>query len=166
MKNDDDLLYKHVPTGMSNVHYRNLNRLFHQFQYYRSGMLVNTYSDLPKNKLIIDMTAIEEMEAKYPVIADEFKNIQAEQYELFSRKMLDYGPGNINMGSELVTDEEKRFSLHAVWIRMWDKMNRLKNLVILNTTSFIKDESIEDTYKDLGNYSIISLIVKRGKWKK
>lgn len=105
------------------------------------------------------------LETEFPLIAEEFKKIQKEQYELFSRKMVSYGKGNISMGTELKTQEEVKFSLTSIWIRLHDKMNRLKNLVVFGKTNTVEDESIEDTYKDISNYAIISLIVKRGLWK-
>jgi hypothetical protein len=47
-----------------------------------------------------------------------------------------------------------------------DKMQRLKQLVLLNKTNSLDDEPVEDAYVDLSNYSIIALLVKAGKWKK
>ena len=74
---------------------------------------------------------VKQLEKEYPIIADEFKEILSMQYELFAQKMLSYGMGNISMGSNLETKEEVKFSLTSIWIRMNDKMNRLKNLVLL-----------------------------------
>ena len=107
----------------------------------------------------------DEFEQQYPEIAKEFKKIQEEQYDLCACKMLSYGKGNISMGSNLETEEEVKLSLTSIWIRMSDKMNRLKQLVLLGKTNPLKDESSEDAWIDLSNYSIIALIVKRNKWK-
>ena len=105
-------------------------------------------------------------ENEFPHIADGFKKIQKEQYELFARKMLSYGLGNIAMGSNLDTKEDVNLSLTAIWIRSMDKMQRLKKLVLLNKQNTLDDEPVEDAYVDLSNYSIIALLVKAGKWKK
>jgi hypothetical protein len=107
-----------------------------------------------------------EFENEYPELAEGFKEIQKEQYELFARKMLSYGLGNITMGSNLQTKEEVNLSLTAIWIRSMDKMQRLKQLVLLNKTNALDNEPVEDAYIDLSNYSIIALLVKAGKWKK
>jgi len=107
-----------------------------------------------------------EFEAEYPELAEGFKAIQKEQYELFARKMLSYGLGNIAMGSNLQTKEDVNLSLTAIWIRSMDKMQRLKQLVLLNKTNSLDNEPVEDAYIDLSNYSIIALLVKAGKWKK
>ena len=109
---------------------------------------------------------VKDFEFEYPQLAEEFKAIQKEQYELFARKMLSYGLGNIAMGSNLQTKEEVNLSLTAIWIRSMDKMQRLKQLVLLNKTNSLDNEPVEDAYIDLSNYSIIALLVKAGKWKK
>ena len=107
-----------------------------------------------------------EFEKEYPILAEGFKAIQKEQYELFSRKMLSYGLGNIAMGSNLETKEDVNLSLTAIWIRSMDKMQRLKQLVLLKRNNSLDNEPVEDAYIDLSNYSIIALLVKAGKWKK
>jgi hypothetical protein len=109
---------------------------------------------------------VADFESEYPELAEGFKAIQKEQYELFARKMLSYGLGNIAMGSNLQTKEDVNLSLTAIWIRSMDKMQRLKQLVLLNKTNSLDNEPVEDAYIDLSNYSIIALLVKAGKWKK
>ena len=39
------------------------------------------------------------LESEYPLMTDEFKRLQRIQYETFCRKQLDYGPGNIAVGT-------------------------------------------------------------------
>lgn len=109
---------------------------------------------------------VKQLEKEYPIIAEEFKEILLAQYELFSQKMLSYGMGNISMGSNLETKEEVKFSLTSIWIRMNDKMNRLKNLVLLGNKNPLDNEPTMDSWIDLTNYGIIAQIVSKGKWKK
>ena len=109
------------------------------------------------------MSAVEVCEKQYPETTQEFKRIMQEQYELFCKKQLDYGPGNIAVGTNLQTEQEKDVALMGVWFRMSDKIQRLKNMVVLGSTN-VHNESIEDSYKDLSNYSVICQIVKNGKW--
>ena len=109
------------------------------------------------------MSVVEECEKQYPETTQEFKRIMQEQYELFCKKQLDYGPGNIAVGTNLQTQQEKDVALMGVWFRMSDKIQRLKNMVVLGSTN-VHNESIEDSYKDLSNYSVICQIVKNGKW--
>lgn len=109
---------------------------------------------------------VRQLEKEYPVIADEFKEILVAQYELFAQKMLSYGMGNISMGSNLETKDEVKFSLTSIWIRMNDKMNRLKNLVLLGNKNPLDNEPTMDSWIDLTNYGIIAQIVSKGKWKK
>jgi hypothetical protein len=109
---------------------------------------------------------VRQMEKEYPVIAEEFKEIMVAQYELFAAKMLSYGMGNISMGSNLETKDEVKFSLTSIWIRMNDKMNRLKNLVLLGNKNPLNNEPTMDSWIDLTNYGVIAQIVSKGKWKK
>jgi len=95
----------------------------------------------------------------------EFKKILKEQYELFCRKQLNYGPDNISVGTRCETHEEQLLSLTGLWFRMNDKINRLKQLVLLNKPDTV-GESIQDSYSDLSVYGIIAQIVSRGKWGK
>lgn len=107
----------------------------------------------------------QELEQKYPEIAKEYKRIAGEQYVLFASKMLDYGKGNISVGTNLENEEEIKLSMTGLWFRMTDKMNRLKTLVLLNKEPNVKSESVVDTFQDLSIYGIIAQIVQNGKWK-
>ena len=115
---------------------------------------------------IVKSIWVKQFETEYPTLAEELKRIQNEQYELFAKKNISYGLGNIALGSQLDTEEEKQASTTGIFIRCWDKMNRLKNLVLLKQANPINDESVEDTWKDLSVYGIIAQIVKNDKWKK
>jgi len=109
--------------------------------------------------------AIEVFELEYPILADEFRQIQKEMYEMFARKHMDYGLNNIALGGDLTNKDDKKFSLTGLCIRLTDKISRLKNLLI-NGRSFVKGEGMEDTFIDIANYGIIGLLVGRDKWKK
>lgn len=112
-----------------------------------------------------EKNAIKMCEERYPEMTSEFKKILKEQYELFCKKQLNYGPDNISVGTRLETPEEVKLSLTGLWFRMSDKINRLKQLVLLGKTDTV-GESIQDTYVDLSVYGIIAQIVNRGKWAK
>lgn len=104
-------------------------------------------------------------EEKYPETTSEFKKILKEQYQIFCKKQINYGPDNISVGTRLETPEEVKLSLTGLWFRMNDKIQRLKQLVLLNKPDTV-GETIEDTYQDLSVYNIIAQIVARGKWGK
>ena len=95
----------------------------------------------------------------------EFKNILNEMYATFCKKQRNYGPGNISVGTSLQTKEDVKLSLNGLWFRKNDKINRLKQLVVLGHPDEVS-ETIEDTYQDLAVYSVISQLVSRGKWAK
>ena len=110
-------------------------------------------------------TAVSFIEETYPETAQEFKRLQDEQYELFCRKQMDYGPSNIAMGSSLKTSDEKRLSLVGLIVRINDKVQRLINLVVKNNRE-AQNEPVIDAFKDLACYGIIAQIVNNNKWGK
>ena len=108
-------------------------------------------------------TAVGFIEMTYPETAKEFKRLQDEQYELFCKKQMDYGPSNIAMGTGLGSNINTRLSLIGLIVRTNDKIQRLLNLVVTNDRE-AQNEPVEDAFKDLSVYGIIAQIVKNGKW--
>jgi len=108
---------------------------------------------------------IDELMDRYPDIHKAYEQISKEQFHLFARKMLDYGKGNISVGSNLDTPEEEKVALTGLWFRMNDKIQRLKQLVLLSKEAKVKTESVKDTFQDLSIYGIIAQIVKNKQWK-
>ena len=109
--------------------------------------------------------AVIECEKIYPETTKEFKKILNEQYELFCKKQLNYGPENISVGTKLSNPDEIRVSLTGIWFRVNDKVQRLKQLVLLSKKDMV-GESIDDSFVDMSVYGIIAQIVSRGKWAK
>jgi hypothetical protein len=110
--------------------------------------------------------AITDFEKEYPSLAEAFKENQQEQYELFARKMLDYGLGNIALGSTLEEPDDIQLSLTGIWLRCSDKINRLKNMLKRKGRNYVQDEPMIDSFIDIANYGIIAQLVMKGKWKK
>jgi len=108
---------------------------------------------------------IKECEEMYPETTKEFKKILNEEYELFCKKQLNYGPENISVGTKLATPDEIKVSLTGIWFRVNDKVQRLKQLVLLSKQDHV-GESIADSFVDMSVYGIIAQIVSRGKWGK
>ena len=104
-------------------------------------------------------------EDEYPELSKEFKEIQEEMYYTFAAKHMDYGLQNISLGGDLTKENDKKFSLTGLAIRLTDKVSRLRNLCV-NGRNFVKGEGMEDTFLDIANYGIIGLLVGRDKWKK
>ena len=123
-------------------------------------------SQYAQQKPTNDNDVIAKMEAEWPLMTEEFKKLQREQYELFLHKQHDYGPGNISVGTQLQTPEEVKLSLTGLWFRMNDKLQRVKTLLMNNRESAVKDEPLEDAYLDVSNYGIMATIVKKGLWGK
>lgn len=73
---------------------------------------------------------------------------------LMVKKNHDYGDDNItSLGAK------------GVYVRMHDKMCRLKMLLWEARDPKVQDESVQDTLNDLACYAIIAMIELRGKWK-
>ena len=105
------------------------------------------------------------MEQKYPEMISEFEHITHDMLQLFCMKQQDYGPKNIGMGAEVVdTDGQVKLSLMALSIRINDKVQRLLNLT--TTDKKPNNESLEDTFIDIANYAVMSIIVQRKLWGK
>ena len=110
----------------------------------------------------VSMNPVEYIEKEYPQTAESFKAIQKEQYELFCKKQMDYGPKNISVGTDLRTDEDVKLSLTGLWFRINDKIERLKQLVVFDKAA--QNEPMIDAFSDLSVYGIIAQIVHRKKW--
>ena len=108
---------------------------------------------------------VKQIEEQYPQMMDEYKKIMWEQYETFCLKQWNYGPGNISVGTSLATQEDIKLSLTGLWFRMNDKIQRLKQLIVLGKQDNV-GEAVEDTFQDLSVYGVICQLVSRGKWAK
>ena len=82
----------------------------------------------------------------------EFVSICKEMTELYDLKNIDYGD---SFGKSF-----EEWGMTMPCIRLTDKLNRLCALT-KNFSQRVQDESIEDTLKDLANYSIMTLIELR-----
>ena len=111
-----------------------------------------------------DNKAVEWCEKNYPEITTEYKKIMMEQYVLFCKKHRNYGTGNINVGTNLESDNDVKLALTGLWFRLNDKIQRLKQLVVLGEPDTV-GESINDTFQDLSVYGIIAQIVSQKKFK-
>ena len=110
--------------------------------------------------------AIADFEKTYPSLAEAWKQAQQEQYELFAKKMMDYGLGNISLGTSLEEPEDIQLSLTGIWLRCNDKINRLKNMLKRKGHNYVEGETMMDSFIDISNYGIIASLVMKGKWKK
>ena len=73
---------------------------------------------------------------------------------LLISKHHDYGPLNIA--------RSPGGPINGLRVRMWDKIARINNLI--DNGKDAKNESLEDSFADLANYSIIAIMVLKGKW--
>ena len=108
---------------------------------------------------------VQQIEDNYPEMTNEYKKIMWEQYETFCLKQSNYGPSNISVGTSLSTPDDVKLSLTGLWFRMNDKIQRLKQLVVLGKQDNV-GAAVEDTCQDLSVYGVICQLVSRGKWAK
>ena len=85
---------------------------------------------------------------------DEVRIVYDELMSLLLKKHNDYGPKNIA--------DAPGGAINGLRVRIHDKIARINNLIDKGKTP--QYESLEDSFKDLANYAIISLLVLRGKW--
>ena len=111
-----------------------------------------------------DDEAVKWCEDNYKGLTDEYKKIMMEQYIIFCKKHRNYGTSNVNVGTNLETDADVKLSLTGLWFRINDKIQRLKQLVVLGEPDTV-GESINDTFQDLSVYGIIAQIVQQKKFK-
>jgi hypothetical protein len=83
----------------------------------------------------------------------KFVDLVSECATLFAKKHNDYGPGSVAL-----------FGNVGLYVRMCDKIWRLRNLLFESKEP--KNESIEDTLKDIANYALIWLLYLKGEWPK
>ena len=79
---------------------------------------------------------------------EEYQIIQKELLDTFIKKKQDYGNDNLDT-----------FGKIGIMIRLQDKINRFIN-VSKNNINLVEDETLDDTIKDLINYSYLFLIQK------
>ena len=93
-----------------------------------------------------------------PIDVDRFEldvwEIVDELALLLLQKHKDYGPLNIA--------QSPGGPRNGLRVRIWDKIARINNLI--DKGSSPENESLEDSFKDLANYAVISMMVLRGKW--
>ena len=111
-----------------------------------------------------DNKAVKWCEDNYKNLTDEYKKIMMEQYILFCRKHRNYGTGNINVGTNLDTDNDVKLALSGLWFRLNDKVQRLRQLVVNGEPDTVGESSL-DTFQDLSVYGIIAQIVFEKKFK-
>ena len=104
------------------------------------------------------------VEIQRPIQVEAFIETVMKMYRLHLSKNADYSPANVLATGEI-----------GVIVRLWDKIARLMNLsgfkIEIKSSEFQKPilpkhESIEDTLIDAGNYSIIGMLLRKGKWGK
>ena len=103
-------------------------------------------------------------EDNYKELTDEYKKIMMEQYILFCKKHRNYGTANINVGTNLDTDNDVKLALTGIWFRLNDKVQRLRQLVVNGEPDTVGESSL-DTFQDLSVYGIIAQIVSQKKFK-
>jgi hypothetical protein len=68
------------------------------------------------------------------------------------------------VGTNLETDGDVKLALTGLWFRINDKIQRLKQLVVLGEPDTV-GESVDDTFQDLSVYALIARIVSQKKFK-
>ena len=78
---------------------------------------------------------------------EKFKEIVTTMADLYARKNSDYG--------DSFGESVKEFGAVAGIVRISDKFNRLKSLLLGNKERMVSDESVMDTLTDMACYCIM-----------
>lgn len=81
---------------------------------------------------------------------DLHKKLCEDIHSTYVAKNKDYG--------DSFTDSINEWGLVASMVRIGDKYNRLKTLIKNPNNQHVKDESIIDTYMDMANYCLMSVM--------
>ena len=111
-------------------------------------------------------TVSNHIEKKYPQTTEAFKQIQKNQYEMFCKKLHDYGPYNVTLGREIKNENDIHTALTVILVRISDKFQRLLNILFYKKDLNTSNEPLIDSFKDLGVYAIIAEIINDNKWNK
>jgi hypothetical protein len=111
-------------------------------------------------------TVSNHIEKKYPQTTEAFKQIQKNQYEMFCKKLHDYGPYNVTLGREIKNENDIHTALTVILVRISDKFQRLLNILFYKKDADTSNEPLIDSFKDLGVYAIIAEIINDNKWNK
>lgn len=79
-----------------------------------------------------------------------FTRIANQMVDTYKRKNADYG--------DSFNESIDRYGSVAAHVRISDKINRLRSLVVRKQNAQVKDESIADTFLDLACYAIMRLV--------
>lgn len=82
-----------------------------------------------------------------------FTQVTEEMLQMFLKKHKDYGKGNILSVKEL-----------GIAFREAEKVERLKHLLMEGKVP--SNESVEETWVDIGVYAIIAILFRRGQFQK
>lgn len=112
-------------------------------------------------------TCIHPCEQKYPETCNALKTELDKIYQLFLRKMSDYGPHNITHGFDPSTTIAKNIAETGIILRVDEKIKRMVNLKFTeDSTSPPQNESWEESWQDLSLLPTILLVVRQNKWGK
>lgn len=86
-------------------------------------------------------------------LTEDFIDWVTRAVEIFDQKQHDYGCGNIARRGDA-----------GILIRVGDKYERLDNLYGKNLEPAVDDESIDDSWMDMGIYSFMAGMCRAGEW--
>jgi hypothetical protein len=87
-------------------------------------------------------------------LEESLAGVIATNADLLLSKHRDYGPKNISFAPG--------GPLNGLRVRMHDKLARINNLIDQGVSP--ENESLIDSFIDLGNYALIAQLVIRGEW--
>lgn len=127
----------------------------------------NGESDEDQEEESFDMSADDELISRfaetYPNLCKSLEDLQYENFVMMSGKTLDYGMNNIKQGGDIENAEDRKIMLMAIWFRMNEKLQRIRNIIFKDNQNTTYEPMI-DSFKDISNFGLIAELVYNKKW--
>lgn len=136
--------YDIMAEGMSIFYLYRIETLYNE-------CFMNTTSDSERIEHLLRITGLARISFQFHAqVALSMNEISQEQLDTYRKKNADYGNA-----FEKSMDED---GLLVAKIRIGDKFRRINSLIKNNGEGQVKDERLEDTYLDLANYCVMTIL--------
>lgn len=102
------------------------------------------------------MFSVDEWQATTPFMA-----VLHELQQIHDAKRTDYASNDDPLGNFREAARIGISPFKSIFVRLQDKYTRACNLTRRNGNAAVKDETLEDTLKDMANYSILAVVARR-----
>lgn len=136
--------YDKMAEGFSELYPFRIGKLYDE-------CFINTTSDSERIERLLKITGMGRLAyQRYAQVTLSMDEISQEQLDTYRKKNADYGNA-----FEKSMDED---GILVAKIRIGDKIRRINSLIMNGGEGKVKDEKLEDTYLDLANYCVMTVL--------